>query len=222
MVIRLTNTGEFMSACAWPGLRDPPNVALSMSYVRFTLVALNSVAFMVLVVLSVRFGRREQSVRVQRLWVVVGLVAGALVLGSVQRLALQATSLGWMADSYSDRILTTWQVVQSLLVAVLAVGVFVALKRLADSMAASERIAGSILDRVAHVDVEQLKLTNREREVLAAILGGRVTDAELSNQLHISDSTVQTHVKSLLRKTGLSRRQDLLAVAYLMDTRQRG
>ena len=112
------------------------------------------------------------------------------------------------------------QLVQSLLVAVLAVGAFIAMKRLADSMAASERVAGSILDRVAHVEVDKLDLTRREREVLAAIGGGRLRDAELTEELHISDSTVQTHVKNILKKAGLNRRQDLMAVAYLVESRE--
>lgn len=193
-----------------------------MSGLRFVLVALNGVAFASLLVLSVRFWRRETSSRVRRLWMVVGLASGALVLGSLQRLALQATRLDWLSESSSENILTTWQLVQSLLVGALAVGGFLVIKNLAETMAATERLAGSILDRVAHVEVEALELTNREREVLAAIGDGRITDSELSNELHISDSTVQTHVKSLLRKTRLNRRQDLLAVAYLVDVREKG
>lgn len=193
-----------------------------MSGLRFVLVALNGVAFASLLVLSVRFWRRETSSRVRRLWMVVGLASGALVLGALQRLALQATRLNWLSESSSEDILTTWQLVQSLLVGALAVGGFLVIKNLAETMAATERLAGSILDRVAHVEVEALELTNREREVLAAIGDGRITDFELSNELHISDSTVQTHVKSLLRKTRLKRRQDLLAVAYLVDVREKG
>lgn len=192
-----------------------------MSALRFTLVTLNAVAFTALFILSLRFGRRESSSRVRRLWLIVSLVSAALILGALQRLALQATTLDWISDPAGAEILTSWQLVQSLLVAALAVGAFIAMKRLADSMAASERIAGSILDRVAHVEVDRLDLTRREREVLAAIGEGRLSDVELSDELHISDSTVQTHVKSLLKKSGLNRRQDLMAVAYLVETRDR-
>lgn len=192
-----------------------------MSVLRFTLVTLNCVAFTALLVLSFRFSRSEWSARVRRLWFIVALASAALVLGSLQRLALQATALGWFADPLATEILTSWQLVQSLLVFVLAAGAFIALKRLADSMAASERIAGLILDRVAHVEIDGLDLTKREREELTAIGEGRLSDAELSAELHISDSTVQTHVKSLLRKSGLNRRQDLMAVAYLVDSRDR-
>lgn len=146
------------------------------------------------------------------------MVSAALVLGSVQRAVLQASALDWIPDSVGATALEEWQTVQSLAAATLAIAAFFSMKKLADSMAVSERIAGSILDRVGHVEPENLNLTRREMEVLATIGQGLVTDAELSDALHISPATVQTHVKRLLRKTGLNRRQDLLAVAYLVDS----
>lgn len=187
-------------------------------YLRLTLVVVNGLAFATLVALSLRFRRRERSPRVRRLWSVVALVSAALVVGSAQRVVLQVNSIYWASDSIGALILEEWQILQSVAAAGLAVAAFVTLKKLADSMAASERIAGSILDRVGHVEPDKLDLTTREREVLAKIGQGLVTDAELSGALHISPSTVQTHVKRLLRKTGLRRRQDLLAVAYLVDS----
>lgn len=191
----------------------------SMGYLRFGLVALNSLAFVALLCLSILFMRREQSNRVRRLWLIVALVSGALVVGSIQRLILQGSSLGWLPGSASDNVLEGgWQVAQSLVVVALAFTAFVTVRKLADSMAASERIAGSILDRVGHVEVGSLDLTGREEEVLSAIGTGLLTDAELANELHISVNTVQTHVKRLLRKTGLNRRQDLIAVAFLVET----
>lgn len=189
-----------------------------VSYLRLALVVLNGIAFVTLLLLSLRFRVREPSPRVRRLWLVVAIVSGALVLGSVQRVILQANALDWVSDSVGATVLEEWQLLQSLAAATLAVAAFVSMKKLADSMAAAERIAGSILDRVGHVEPDKLNLTRREREVLATIGQGLVTDAELSDSLHISTSTVQTHVKRLLRKTGLNRRQDLLAVAYLVDS----
>lgn len=187
-----------------------------MDVVRFSIVLLNVVAFGAICVTSAFLGRRETSTRVRRLWLVIGLVSGALVLGTLQRLLIQAGALGWVSSEVEDSLRTDWQVAQSFLVFFLAMGSFISIKRLADSMAASERIAGTILDRVSHVQPETLELTPREREVLDTIGSGLTSDAELSAVLHISASTVQTHVKSLLRKAGVSRRQDLLAVAYLV------
>ncbi len=192
-----------------------------MPYLRFGLVALNLLAFLLLFAASLRFYKLEASQRVRRLWLVVALASAALVVGSLQRVLLQAGALGWISASSQTRVVEDWQVVQSLLVAALAVGVFLIVKGLARSIAASERIAGSILDRVSHVDPTELELTQREQEVLATIGSGLVTDSDLSTALHISPSTVQTHVKSLLRKTGLNRRQDLIGVAYLVETEGR-
>ncbi len=44
-------------------------------------------------------------------------------------------------------------------------------------------------------------LTHREREIMALLVKGRKS-AEISNDLFISKSTVDTHRKNLLRKTG--------------------
>lgn len=206
-----------MGDCTCSGFPDPVYPG-AMPYLRFGLVALNLLAFVVLFVASLRFYRMEASERVRRLWLVVSLASAALVVGSLQRVLLQAGTLGWISAPSQNRVIEDWQVVQSLLVAALAVGVFLIVKGLARSIAASERIAGSILDRVSHVDPTGLDLTQREHEVLATIGAGLVTDSDLSEALHISPSTVQTHVKSLLRKTGLNRRQDLIGVAYLVET----
>jgi len=192
-----------------------------MGYARLGLVVVNALAFTTLMVVAMRFMRRERSPRVRRVWLVVALAAGALVIGSIQRIVLQAALLGWLPGTEMVEVLENWQVLQSLVVVGLAVGVFLIVKQLADSMAATERIAGSILDRVRHVEVTSLDLTDREKEVLAAIGSGLLTDAELAETLHISVNTVQTHVKRLLRKSGLNRRQDLIGVAYLVESSRR-
>ena len=192
-----------------------------MGYTRFGLVAVNALAFATLMVMAIRFMQRERSSRVRRVWLVVALAAGALVIGALQRIALQAALLGWLPGTETIDVLENWQVLQSLVVIALAVGVFLTVKRVADAMAATERIAGSILDRVRHVEVSNLDLTDREKEVLAAIGSGLLTDAELAQALHISVNTVQTHVKRLLRKSGLNRRQDLIGVAYLVESSSR-
>ena len=189
-----------------------------MGYLRFALVTINALAFAALLGLSVRFMRREPSQRVRRLWMVVSLISGALIIGSLQRLVLQGATLGWLSQSATTGVIEGWQVVQSLMVVALALTAFATVKRVAVSMSTSERIAGSMLDRVGHVDLDRIDLTRREHEVLAAIGSGLLTDAELAEDLHISPNTVQTHVKRLLRKTGLNRRQDLIAVAFLMET----
>lgn len=191
---------------------------MNVEYLRLALVIVNSLAFLALLILSIRLRRREKYVWIRRLWTIVALACGALVLGSLQRVAIQGASVGWLPESAADSVTTDLQLSQSLIVLTLLTGAFVTLKRLADSMAASERLSASLLDRVRHVDPRTLHLTNRENDVLALIGQGVTADADLAAELHISASTVQSHVKSLLRKTQLNSRMDLVAVAILVGS----
>lgn len=188
-----------------------------MASLRFLLVTLNAAAFIALLFSAIRLRRRSHSAQVRRLWAIVALTAAALVLGASQRLVLQAGAAGWIPEAAVVDAVEGWQFVQSAGVAALVIAIFTSVRRLARDVGASEAIAGSLLERVEHVDPDRLDLTPRELEVLSEIGAGRITDAELSESLHISVSTVQSHVKSLLRKTKLSRRQDLIAVAGLLE-----
>ena len=221
---RLPRIGEITTGSPRPGLINSER-CLSIdpvTYLRLALVSVNTMAFLLLFMVSVRFGRREKYVWVRRLWVILALACAALVVGSVQRLILQAVSVGLLADSAGEVVTGDVQLIQSLVVLVLVVGAYITLKRLTDEMDASERLTVSLLDRVRHVDPGKLHLTDRESEVLALIGEGVSTDAALTEELHISASTVQSHVKSLLKKTGLNSRRDLVAVAILVGSARGG
>ena len=56
-------------------------------------------------------------------------------------------------------------------------------------------------------------LTDREEEVLATVARGR-TNAEIAEQLHISLSTVKTHITSLMLKIGARNRVEIAMWAY--------
>lgn len=63
------------------------------------------------------------------------------------------------------------------------------------------------------------ELTEREREVLVAMAGG-LSNAELAEQLYISENTVKTHVRRVLTKLGARDRVNAVVMAYqggLMD-----
>lgn len=56
------------------------------------------------------------------------------------------------------------------------------------------------------------RISEREAEVLAA-LGGRLSNAQIANRLHVSVRTVESHVSSLLRKYGVADRWALAELA---------
>jgi DNA-binding NarL/FixJ family response regulator len=59
-------------------------------------------------------------------------------------------------------------------------------------------------------------LTGREEEVLVAVARGR-TNAEIADELHISLSTVKTHLASLMGKLGARNRVEIAMWAYETD-----
>ena len=59
-------------------------------------------------------------------------------------------------------------------------------------------------------------LTAREEEVLAAVARGR-TNSEICTELHISLSTVKTHIASLMAKLGARNRVEIAMWAYETD-----
>lgn len=74
-------------------------------------------------------------------------------------------------------------------------------------------------DTVTSLDLDGLGVTARERDVLA-LLGERLTNAEIGDRLFISVRTVESHVSSLLTKLGLSNRRELSRYAGI--ARRRG
>lgn len=64
-------------------------------------------------------------------------------------------------------------------------------------------------------------LTDREEQVLAAVAAGR-TNSEIAQQLHITLSTVKTHITSLMNKLGARNRVEIAIWAHETNRVRRG
>jgi DNA-binding NarL/FixJ family response regulator len=74
-----------------------------------------------------------------------------------------------------------------------------------------ERFATSPATTTAQRNLDHL--TEREREILRLIATGS-SNAELAKELHLSETTVKTHVSSMFRKLGVRDRVQAVIAAY--------
>jgi Response regulator containing a CheY-like receiver domain and an HTH DNA-binding domain len=69
-----------------------------------------------------------------------------------------------------------------------------------------------LLSELREADSEKIKLTGREKEILAFIVEG-LSNKEISKRLFLSNSTVQFHVSNILSKLGVSKRTEAVCLA---------
>lgn len=164
---------------------------------------------------------RAPSASVRLLWRLAVLPIAAIVIGGIQRLAVQAVRVGWLPEETLDLLLDEYQTVQSLVVAAIGIVTFLVVRRLAIRFTDLEVVTGDMVDRVKGIDLDTLRLTRREHDVLEVLgAGTMIDDRTLAEKLMVSPATVHTHVNSLLKKTKLRDRRDLVVVAFLLRTQE--
>ena len=184
-----------------------------MSWVLVPWVFVNIVLFGVLLGYALRLQRRWRSTSIRFIATALVLVSGTFLVASVQRLGIQASRAGIVAEEWEDFFLTDYQVLLSLIGTVAGVYAITRLRTGIRHLERSERMLGVLTDKVPlDLNTEDWKLTARETEVLDAIVAGQTSDQEIADALYISTATAATHVRNILRKTGLSNRLDLMLV----------
>jgi DNA-binding NarL/FixJ family response regulator len=76
-----------------------------------------------------------------------------------------------------------------------------------------DRFAHTLPDRAGTAPPALAELTERELEVLTLLASG-LSNAELAERLFLSETTVKTHVSSILRKLDLRDRVQAVVLAY--------
>lgn len=181
----------------------------------FLIVVGNVILFGGLTVWGLRRALREISPRIRTLaWALVA-VSVAFVLFSLTRLALIAIGLGWIPGRLGEFLESGWVLVQSLLA--LGIGLFavVVIRRAAKSLREADRIVSVLSDRLlGETSLEDFGFTSRELEVLEVIAQGTMSDREISDVLYISPATAATHVRNILKKSGVRSRRELVLLLH--------
>ncbi len=194
-----------------------------MSWVLVPWVFVNIVLFGILLGYAFGLQRRWQSTSIGFIAVALVLVSGTFLVASLQRLGIQAARAGLLPGEWEDFFLTNYQLVLSLVGTVAGVYAITRLRSGIRRLEDSERMLSVLTDKVPlDLDASKWQLTARETEVLGTIVSGNTSDQEIADALYISTATAATHVRNILRKTGLSNRLDLMLVGRQRQDSQQG
>lgn len=84
------------------------------------------------------------------------------------------------------------------------------IKQVVDNMLAGENYySPKVMATYKILSIESKELTPREEQILALLSNGKLS-YEISDELHISEHTLKTHIKNIKRKLGLSKTNELI------------
>jgi DNA-binding CsgD family transcriptional regulator len=149
---------------------------------------------------------------------IVILLCGAALVTSIQDIGVQLTTLGWISESVGKEFVGNIHVVIVLGGFLFLIPVLTMLRRLTAEFARTEALTETLVGRLPPgVSVESAGLTPREIDVVTSIGSGKVSDREIAGDLTISPATAATHVRNIMRKTGIKRRGDLTLLTLELD-----
>lgn len=186
-----------------------------MAEVILGIVFLNIVLFGGLAAWGTRQAVREKSPRIRPLiWALVA-VAGAFVLSSLTRVVSILIARGVIPGALTDFLGSGWVLIQALGATGIGVYAMVVIRRSGTQLRRADRAVSLLTDRLFDgVSLEDFGFTEREYEVLEIIAGGTLSDQEISEVLFISPATAATHVRNILRKSGIRSRRELVLLFH--------
>jgi DNA-binding CsgD family transcriptional regulator len=185
-----------------------------VDYPLLILGIVNSALFTVLGVQSWRLGHRIASPRARTQAHILVLVCFAFVVASTLRIGLQLVDVGVLSESAREVLLTWVQFITGVGALVVIIPAMWMLRRLTAMFAKTDQFVTVLTDKITlDASVSDAGLTARELEVLEHVAEGTLSDAELAQALYISPSTAATHVRNIMKKTGVRRRHELMLLA---------
>ncbi len=149
---------------------------------------------------------------------IVILLCAYGVFASLQDIGVQITRLGWVDEAVGRHFTGSIHVVIVIVGLVVLVPVMALLWKLTKEFAVLEAVTDRLVGRLPRgVTMETAGLTPRERNVVDAISSGQVSDREIGEVLFVSPATAATHVRNIMRKTGIKRRGDLALLAVQFE-----
>ena len=165
-----------------------------------------------------RMGQRIRTRFARLQSTIVVLLCTAGVISSIQDIGFQMTQLGWLSESVGKQFVGRIQAALVVGGLIVIAPVLIILRKLTAEFAQSESLTDALVNRLpAGLSVETAGLTPREREVVATIGEGNVSDSAIATTLFVSTSTAATHVRNIMKKTGIKRRGDLALLALELD-----
>ena len=178
------------------------------------MIVVNTTLFGGVAAWAIRFARAEDSPRLRPLGWALAAVSLSFVLGAATRGMLVAADFGWFGGRMSDVALGSWHLLQTIGATTMGVAGIVMVRKVAGGLKSADRIAQIVSRRLLDGgSLEQFGLTERELQVLEQLCRGRTSDQELADVLYIAPSTAGTHVKNIMRKTGVRSRRELVLLA---------
>ncbi len=185
-----------------------------MDYALLILGIVNGLLFAYIGGRSWLLSRRVPAPRARKQGHLLTLVCAAFVVSNILRVGLQLVDVGALPDEARGAVLGTVQLLTSLGALVIVIPALWILRRLTAVFARSDRFVTILTERVRlDASISEAGLTAREVEVLELVADGVISDVDLAESLYISPSTAATHVRNIMKKTGVRRRHELMLLA---------